>query len=307
MAQSITALKRTIQGTRDLHTVVRTMKTMAAVNMNKMEAALQSMERYFSTIETALGSVFYGEQGESFKARIVEQLSNKKSQSARNKSSVRGFIVFGSHQGLAGSFNEVVARKTLDEIHGKQPMVDYIILCIGSRAANAFKAHGIPVKETLEGTGDLAEASSFVLEILDRMGNWSEELNVEKASIIYNHTRKGTEMVPVTQTVLPLETIFVERAAHYKPETRQLPLLVQSREDLFERLSRDYLFNELYKGFVESIACENAVRLASMEAAQNNIEDRLDELNGTYNNLRQSKITEELLDITAGTMALESE
>jgi len=41
-----------------------------------------------------------------------------------------------------------------------------------------------------------------------------------------------------------------------------------------------------------------------MQAAENNIEDRLKELRLQYNQLRQSTITEELLDIVAGFEAL---
>ncbi len=44
-----------------------------------------------------------------------------------------------------------------------------------------------------------------------------------------------------------------------------------------------------------------------MQAAENNIEERLKELRLHYNQLRQSTITEELLDIVAGFEALTGE
>ncbi|MDL1968864.1 MAG: F0F1 ATP synthase subunit gamma, partial [Deltaproteobacteria bacterium] len=49
---------------------------------------------------------------------------------------------------------------------------------------------------------------------------------------------------------------------------------------------------------------ENAGRLASMQAAERNIEDLLEELNSQFQQQRQSSITEELLDIVAGFEAL---
>jgi F-type H+-transporting ATPase subunit gamma len=65
-------------------------------------------------------------------------------------------------------------------------------------------------------------------------------------------------------------------------------------------LIREYFFASLYRAFAESLASENASRLSSMQAAEKNIEDRLDQLNTEYHHLRQSSITEELLDVVAG-------
>lgn len=56
----------------------------------------------------------------------------------------------------------------------------------------------------------------------------------------------------------------------------------------------------IYRALVESLAGENASRLASMQVAERNIGERLDELHAVYRHRRQSAITEELLDIVAG-------
>ena len=43
---------------------------------------------------------------------------------------------------------------------------------------------------------------------------------------------------------------------------------------LFRALIREYLFVSLYRAFAESLASENASRLASMQVAERNIDDR---------------------------------
>jgi F-type H+-transporting ATPase subunit gamma len=43
-----------------------------------------------------------------------------------------------------------------------------------------------------------------------------------------------------------------------------------------------------------------------MQAAEKNIEERLDDLNGKYRQERQKQITEELMDIISGFEALQS-
>jgi F-type H+-transporting ATPase subunit gamma len=70
-------------------------------------------------------------------------------------------------------------------------------------------------------------------------------------------------------------------------------------EQLFQSLIREYLFVSLFRAFAESLASEDASRLANMQVAERNIEDRLGELFSQFRQSRQSSITSELLDIVA--------
>jgi F-type H+-transporting ATPase subunit gamma len=72
-------------------------------------------------------------------------------------------------------------------------------------------------------------------------------------------------------------------------------------------LIREYLFVSLFQACAESLASENASRLAAMQRADKNINDLLEELNGTFHRLRQSGIDEELFDVVSGFEALSVE
>ena len=74
---------------------------------------------------------------------------------------------------------------------------------------------------------------------------------------------------------------------------------------MFSSLIREYLFVSLFRAFAESLASENASRLASMQGAEKNIEEMLAELNSSFHQRRQMSITEELLDIVVGFEALQ--
>ena len=69
-------------------------------------------------------------------------------------------------------------------------------------------------------------------------------------------------------------------------------------------LIREYLFISLFRACAESLASENASRLAAMERADKNITDLLEHLHGTFHRLRQSGIDEELFDVVSGFEAL---
>ena len=72
-------------------------------------------------------------------------------------------------------------------------------------------------------------------------------------------------------------------------------------------LIREYLFISLFRACAESLCSENASRLAAMQRADKNIDELLEDLNGTFHRLRQSGIDEELFDVVSGFEALSPE
>jgi F-type H+-transporting ATPase subunit gamma len=60
----------------------------------------------------------------------------------------------------------------------------------------------------------------------------------------------------------------------------------------------------LFRACAESLASENASRLAAMERADKNIDELLETLQGLFHRLRQRGIDEELFDVISGFEAL---
>jgi F-type H+-transporting ATPase subunit gamma len=69
-------------------------------------------------------------------------------------------------------------------------------------------------------------------------------------------------------------------------------------------LIREYLFVSLFRACAESLASENASRLAAMQRADKNIDELLEDLRGSYYHVRQSGIDEELFEVVSGFEAL---
>jgi len=69
-------------------------------------------------------------------------------------------------------------------------------------------------------------------------------------------------------------------------------------------LVREYLFVSLFRAYAESLASENASRLAAMQSAEKNIDELLEDLNRNSHRLRQSDIDEELFDVVSGFEAM---
>jgi len=82
--------------------------------------------------------------------------------------------------------------------------------------------------------------------------------------------------------------------------------LGQPRE-LLRGLVRQLIAHDLVRAFAASQASENAARLAAMDAAEKNIEERLETLQTAYRQARQNAVTAELLDIQAAYAATEGD
>ena len=84
-------------------------------------------------------------------------------------------------------------------------------------------------------------------------------------------------------------------------------MFTMDADQLFSALVRQYLFVSLFRACAESLASENASRLAAMRGAERNIGERITELTGQFHQVRQMAITEELLDIAGGFEAMNQE
>ena len=85
---------------------------------------------------------------------------------------------------------------------------------------------------------------------------------------------------------------------------RQLQAARPEETTALRTLIREYLFVSLFRACAESLASENASRLAAMERADRNIDELLERLNGTFHRQRQRGIDEELFDVISGFEAL---
>lgn len=104
--------------------------------------------------------------------------------------------------------------------------------------------------------------------------------------------------------LLPVDTEWINGLKAKRWTGPSMPTFTMDETRLFEALIREYLFAALFRAFAESLASENASRLASMQVAERNIEDRLRTLTSDSRQFRQTSITSELLDIIAAYKAL---
>jgi F-type H+-transporting ATPase subunit gamma len=127
--------------------------------------------------------------------------------------------------------------------------------------------------------------------------------------VFHNRPKSGALYEPVSQRLLPLDAQWQADRAKVRWPTRSLPEVMRggtmrNKTGTLRALIREYLFISLFRACAESLASENASRLAAMERAEKNIKDLLESLQSTFHRLRQAGIDEELFDVVSGFEAL---
>jgi F-type H+-transporting ATPase subunit gamma len=290
--QTTESLKRRIKSAGDLLSVVKTMKALAAVSIRQYQKAVESLDDYNRTVEMGLQIVL--------KERMGAMMKNKGATVKR-----MGAIIFGSDQGLCGQLNEQISVFSLDYI--KEAGVkkeNRKVLAVGARVADYLEDAGQPIDELQATPSSTAGITPLVQEIIMIIEEWHFKHNVDHFMLFYNDYISGANYHPYKVQLLPVNHDWLKDIARKKWDSKSLPIYRMDGDKIFSSLIREYLFVSLYRAFAESLASENASRLASMQNAEKNIEEQMQDLHVQFHRTRQMTITEELLDIVAGFEAL---
>ncbi len=288
------SIKARIVTVKLLQSVIRTMKTLAAVSIRHQEKAIQNLADYSRTID--MGLVILLREG----AGIFTEDSPA-------SGGELGVIILGSDQGLCGRFNEQIVSFSRTEMRRLEPNESRRhILCVGGRTHMRLTELGEKMEDSTPAPVTVPGILTAVNSILLSIDQWKRRLQVENVVVCYNRILFGTVCAPQLLRLVPFDRERLRELSGQKWPGPTIPLFTMERRKLFSYLIRHSLFSSLYLTIAESMAAENASRLASMQAAEKNIGERLDDLNLHFRDLRQGAITEELLDIVAGFEAMTS-
>lgn len=295
MSDTTTSLRRKISSAGDLQSVVRTMKALAASSIGQYEQSVRALADYYRTVELGLSICFR-------KSTPTAPLADGKGRT--DKASIDA-VVFGSDQGLVGQFNDVVADfavKTLAALPGKHQ-----IWAVGERVHGRLSDAGLPLVGLFAVPNSVKAITPLIGQILVESESRRSQGNVTELRLFYNRPTSGAMYMPVSQRLLPLDETWRRTLAELPWPTGNLPEVIGDGTATLRGLIREYLFVSLFRACAESLASENASRLAAMQRADNNIDELLEHLNGTFHRLRQGGIDEELFDVISGFEALSKE
>jgi F-type H+-transporting ATPase subunit gamma len=267
------------------------MKAMAASSIGQYENAVRSLDDYYRTVRLGLAACFRENKLLSVWPTVKQQ-----------KQTAIAAIVFGSDQGLVGQFNDVMVEhvvNTLGKLPGKK-----IVWAVGVRIQSRFADTQLQTVTGFSLPNSIKAIAPLVGQILIELESQRQQGLIEQVYLFHNHPMSGSVYAPEGQQLLPLDDKWLRNLAEIPWPTANLPQVMNSRELTLRALVREYLFVTLFRACAESLASENASRLAAMQRAEKNIDELQEDLNRTFHRLRQSSIDEELFDVIAGFEAL---
>ncbi|MGD0907893.1 MAG: F0F1 ATP synthase subunit gamma [Candidatus Acidiferrales bacterium] len=292
MSDTTASLRRKIAGAGELQSVVRTMKAVAASSIGQYERSVRALDDYYRTVELGLGACF----------REACPASATGGRKKETDAGTIGAVVFGSDQGLVGQFNDVVADyaiETLATLPGKPR-----VWAVGERVHARLEDAGLRLMGLFTVPNSVKAITPLVGQIQIESETHRAKGDFACVYVFHNRPQLGALYEPVGQRLLPLDAQWQAGLAKVRWPTGNLPEVMGGGTGVLRALIREYLFISLFRACAESLASENASRLAAMQRADKNIGDLQQDLTRTFHRLRQNGIDEELFDVISGFEAL---
>lgn len=288
------SLERQLWVGGELLSIVGTMKGLAAVSIQEFEEAVRALREYTLTVELGLQVVF---------SRRPELIPADDHSQGRIVA-----VVVGTDQGLCGPINREIAREAALWLENRSVEADERwVVSLGARVARELNLIGVKVDEGMQLPSSVEAVGPLVEELILRIDEWRHEQGVGRVMVFYQHPLQRTRRAPRVHQVIPPDVRRLEAIASRPWPTRMLADTPHGWSEVLTGLLREDLVVALYRSVAEAKAAEHGARLSAMQAAEQNIEERLDRLRTRYHQVRQAQITAELLDVVSGFEALREE
>src|SRR5690606_34094672 len=231
--------------------VVRTMKTLASVRVHQYRRTMRALDASTLTLDRAARALLH----------LHPELADPE---PLPPDASAALVVFGSDRGLCGPFNDRMARAAAARLDGDAARERTRVVAIGRRVASRLPAPSA-----------LATVEAWMASLLGVVDAWRAEGAAERLLLVYSRPVGATRFEPRTVQVVPIDPAWLRSLRDRPWPTRRVPMELSDPARLAKAVIRQRMALAIVKAFGSSLAAENAARLAAMEAASRNVEERL--------------------------------
>lgn len=268
------AIKKRIESTNSTMQITRAMEMVARAKLNKIRKGLQYIRLYEQSMKRALERVWLGLDSHPAPSGQGELL-----------------LIITSDMGLAGAFNSEILK--LAEQTLSKSDTNYIIT-VGVKAESYFKKYEMTSSSYSHfyDTPDHEEAAIIVDDVMDIM----ENKKLRSLKMVYSNFKNALIQLPKSVNLLPVGPFSrQERDVYdYEPEV----------ELLYRDVLDSWLISEVLLGLYETKVGELYARQNAMKNATENAKNMIETLTLARNKLRQSNITQEIIEVVNGAESL---
>jgi F-type H+-transporting ATPase subunit gamma len=294
MAGGLKEVRERIGSVQNTMQITSAMKMVSVAKLRRAQEAITRMRPYAEKLQAILSNASASmEEGGSVYA-------------TRRSAKRILLVVVTSNRGLCGGFNNNAIKEA--NLAMRRDGVAFEVLPLGKKAHDAFRR-----REELKPQGFPADA----WQIFDHLSFGAiQDLGevilrrfaageLDEVRLIYNRFVNAAVQIPTNEQLLPMEPKQEGEGKQTLIPTGVEYIFEPSREEIVERIIPNALMVQFYKAVLDSHASEHGARMTAMHQATENAGDLLRDLRISYNKARQAAITTEILEIVAGSEALE--
>ena len=283
MSGKLSEVEGRIGTVHQLESVITAMRGSAAARSHEARSRIAAIQAYAAAVGAAIGEALaLAPQPDDSQVPIHE------------RSRGHAVIALCAEQGFAGTFNERVvdaAEKHLT-VEGTE------LLVVGNRGKMVAAERGLVVGWSAPMVAHADEVPRLANHISDAIYSRLEKNQTRRVTVIHAVPAPSASIAIVERTLLPFDF------ARFKATPLAIPpLITLPPEQLLADLAEEYVYAELCEELMLSFAAENEARMRAMIAARANVARKLDELVGSFRRLRQDEITDEIIELSVGSIA----
>merc|ERR1712003_223523 len=284
--------------------------------VRRAQDAVLATRPFSETLQSVFGGLISRLGGEAIDLPLLTQREVKK---------VTLAVVTGD-RGLCGGYNSFMIRKAEARFKElKDQGIDVDMVLIGVKGVAYFERRGFPIRKTFD-CGQNPNAKE-ALAVSEELLNTFLAGETDAIELLYTKFVSLIASTPSVRTLVPFSSsditqqgdeVFqltsssgdfsVERTELEVAEPQEFPndmIFEQDPLQIVNSILPLYLNGQVLRTLQESVASELAARMQSMQSASDNAGELADKLSLEYNRARQAAVTQEILEIVAGSSALE--
>ncbi len=285
-------IRRRIRSVKNIAQVTKAMEAVSAAKMRKAQQQVLGTRPYAREAREVL----------SYIARLPN-VENEFNSLIKKREPVKrcGILLITADRGLAGGFNANVIRRAAQYMRQRrQEGVQVEVVTVGRKGRDWLMRYDRVVRGEFTGLPD-SPSSSDVGSITRRLVNDFTSGYFDEVVIISTMFVNTLRQVPDVQQLLPI--LPAEKVEGMAPEY----IFEPSPEAVLKEVLYGFTEVQILQALYESIASEHSARMVAMRSATDAANELIDSLTLTYNKARQESITNELMDIIGGSVAMEAE
>ena len=286
-------IKGRIRSVKSNKQITKAMEMVAASKLRRAQEAAQKSKHYTIAAMDILNSL----------AELTDVKSHELFQIREIKSRI--IIVITSDRGLAGAYNtnalKLLTRETSKD---KAKGIKTSVIAIGKKGSHlTSKLKDIDVLGVYD-AGDKATRTN-IRPIIASFSSLFRTKQVDKVDIITTEFVNSFTQTARKFTLLPAgRNILTKKIEPTKSEKLENAKFEPSITGVLDYIVRRLVEVGIYQAMLDGMASEHAMRRAAMKNASDNASSIIDDLTLEMNKIRQTSITQELSEISAGVEAM---